>query len=209
MTRTKIKILDAALKRFNRDGFVNVRLQHIADEAAVSVGNLAYHFYSKEVILKALYEALTKKQKALLAEYRIVPLFDNINRLLSNTFQLQQQYLFFYVDTLELTRAYPDIGQAHRRHILWQIEQLKTMLDFNAARGVIIEEEQEGTFEKLAKQIWMTTDFWWTQQLVRSEKEPEQSAYLAAIWHLLYPYFTEMGRQEYRQMLQSPYDFYF
>lgn len=209
MAKTKSKILDAALKRFNQDGFVNVRLQHIADEARISVGNLAYHYYSKEAILKALYESLTKKQKALLAEYRIVPLFDNFNKLLRHTFQLQEQYLFFYLDTLELTRAHPDIGQAHRRHISWQISQLKSMLDFNVARGAMQEEKAEGLFNNLAIQIWMTTDFWRTQQSVRSESPSDEAAYLKAIWNLLFPYFTTMGQQEYRQMLESPYDFYF
>ncbi|MEL7123903.1 MAG: TetR/AcrR family transcriptional regulator, partial [Bacteroidota bacterium] len=51
MKSTKQKILDAALKLFNQDGIVNVRLQHIADEAFVSVGNLAYHYSNKESIV--------------------------------------------------------------------------------------------------------------------------------------------------------------
>ena len=41
MQGTKEKIRKAALKRFNEEGIVNVRLQHIAGEAFLSVGNLA------------------------------------------------------------------------------------------------------------------------------------------------------------------------
>lgn len=209
MSKTKKKIITAALKLFNKDGLVNVRLQHIADEAFVSVGNLAYHYYNKEKILLTIYEELTKQQKGLLAEYRIVPLFDNINRLFQYTFRLQQEYIFFYLDTLEIIRAYPQIGVIHQEHITFQVGQLKTMLDFNMARGALIPELQPDIFNRLAQQIWMTADYWLNQQLVRGETQHLEKNYLDAIWTLLIPYFTKMGQQEYEQMLEQPYDFFF
>ena len=52
MTNTKQKILNSAINLFNKKGLVNVRLQHIADESDISVGNLAYHFYSKKAIIQ-------------------------------------------------------------------------------------------------------------------------------------------------------------
>lgn len=209
MKPTKQKILDSALRLFNEKGIVNVRLQHIADEAFVSVGNLAYHYSNKEAIINALYRALTKKQKDLLAEYRIVPLFDNIDRLLQHTFELQEQYIFFYLDTLEISRAYPAIGQTHQEHIASQIDQLKTILDFNVSRGALRPAITESGFEILAVQIWMTMDLWMTQQAIRSSLATNVQNYTKGIWHLLIPYFTEMGKREYEQMLERPYDFYF
>ncbi|MEM6320679.1 MAG: TetR/AcrR family transcriptional regulator [Bacteroidota bacterium] len=209
MSKTKQKIIAAALKLFNQNGLINVRLQHIADEAFVSVGNMAYHYHNKEAIVYTIYETLTKQQKNLLAEYRIVPLFDNINRLFQHTFQLQQQYIFFYLDTLEIIRAYPKIGTIHQKHIFFQVAQLEAMLHFNVARGALISEPLAGIFSQLAQQIWMTVDYWHNQQLVRGDNTPSEEKYLASIWALLIPYFTKMGRQEYEQMLQQPYDFYF
>ena len=209
MSKTKKKIITAALKLFNQNGLVNVRLQHIADEAFVSVGNLAYHYPSKEAIISTIYDELTKQQKDLLAEFRIVPLFDNINRLFQYTFRLQQQYIFFYLDTLEIIRAYPEIGNIHQEHISFQVGQLKTMLDFNMARGALIPEPQPDIFNRLALQIWITVDYWHNQQLVRGSLEQSEKTYLEGIWTLLIPYFTKMGQQEYEQMLHQPYDFFF
>ncbi|MEZ4993252.1 MAG: TetR/AcrR family transcriptional regulator [Saprospiraceae bacterium] len=206
---TKEKILDAALKLFNRDGLVNVRLQHIADEAFVSVGNLAYHYANKEAILSALYESLTEQQDALLAEYRIVPLFDNIDRLIRYTYQLQRAFVFFYLDTLEIIRAYPPIGDTHRQRIRSQISQLKNMLNFNVARGALATETVAGTYDQLARQLWMTMDQWLYQQAVNGEKFDDEAAYQQAVWNLLIPCFTPMGIKEYQQMLEHPYDFYF
>jgi len=209
MSSTKEKIRIAALKLFNENGLVNVRLQHIADEAFISVGNLAYHYPNKESILLALYEALTKSQKELLAEYRIVPLFDNIDRLIQQTFLLQGQYIFFYLDTLEIIRAYPSIGVTHQKHIASQINQLKSSLDFNTSRGALMPEPSVGLFEKLAVQIWMTMDLWTTRQAIISNAMDNEKDYKNAIWNLIIPHFTDMGKREYAQMLEKPYDFYF
>jgi len=175
MNSTKEKIISAALKLFNRDGLVNVRLQHIADEAFVSVGNLAYHYANKEAILTKIYEVLTKRQNELLAEYRIVPLFENIDRLLIDTFLLQQDFEFFYLDTLEILRAYPSVGETHRQRIQAQVIQLKTILDFNVSRGALIAEPFENSYPILASQIWMSMDFSLNQQAVRSQKKCIQS----------------------------------
>ena len=66
MKHTKDSILGHSLKLFNRHGFVNVRLQHIADAGSISVGHLAYHFKNKEAIIEALYDLLKKQQEVLL-----------------------------------------------------------------------------------------------------------------------------------------------
>ncbi len=209
MQGTKQKILQAALKLFNKEGMVNVRLQHIADEAFVSVGNLAYHYANKEAILLALYEALTKKQQELLAEYRIVPLFDNIDRLIHHSFQLQQEYLFFFADTLEIVRANPVIASAHQEHIQFKLAQLRQIIEFNVARGVFRSVENKDAYPILARQVWMTMDFWISQELVSRDRLPKPTEYRHAIWNLFIPWFTPMGQLEYEQMLQMPYDFFY
>ena len=109
MKHTKDSILGHSLKLFNRHGFVNVRLQHIADAGSISVGHLAYHFKNKDSIIEALYDQLKKQQEVLLYDFRTADLFENINQQLQSIFQLQKKYLFFYLDTLEVLRAYPII----------------------------------------------------------------------------------------------------
>jgi hypothetical protein len=42
---TKQKILDNAVGCFNRDGIANVRLQHIAEDANKSIGNMPYPLF--------------------------------------------------------------------------------------------------------------------------------------------------------------------
>ena len=197
---TKEKILESAVKLFNKDGLVNVRLQHIADEAFVSIGNMTYHYRTKELIVQAIWERLVKKQRELLAEYRIVPLFEDIERQIRSTFQLQQEYHFFYLDTLEIVRAFPEIHKAHRQHIEWQVQQLVMMLQFNVARGAFLPAFTEGYHRQLAQQYWMTSDMWLYRQKVNGTDIEDFKAYREALWSLLMPNFAPMGQLEFRQL---------
>ena len=70
MHPTKQKILDSAVQLFNEKGLGNVRLQQIADKAGISVGNLAYHFYSKKAIIIAIDEELHKVIEPVISENR-------------------------------------------------------------------------------------------------------------------------------------------
>jgi AcrR family transcriptional regulator len=197
---TRQKIIDAAVLCFNREGIANVRLQHIADEAFVSIGNMTYHYRNKDAIVHAIWEQLVQKQRDLLAEFRIVPLFEDIDRLLDNTFALQQTYRFFYVDTLEIIRAYPDIQTAHQQHVAWQVMQMELAIRFNQSRGAFCPEQQDGQCIALARQFWLLTDLWMYRQCVQNEPTDDYSDFRRILWALFYPFFTDMGRREFEQL---------
>lgn len=60
MLTTKQRILKISEKLFFEQGIANVRLQHIADNSGISIGNLAYHFKNKEVIVEEVYNELLR-----------------------------------------------------------------------------------------------------------------------------------------------------
>ncbi|MCC6281145.1 MAG: TetR/AcrR family transcriptional regulator [Saprospiraceae bacterium] len=202
-TLTRQKIIDAAVQCFNREGIANIRLQHIADEAVVSVGNMTYHYRNKDAIVHAIWEQLVQKQRDLLAEFRILPLFEDIERLLVSTFALQQQYRFFYVDTLEVMRAFPDIQTAHRQHISWQVQQMEMAAQFNQSRGAFYAEKWEGQYAILAKQFWLLADLWMYRQNVQNDTTTEYESFRLMLWALFQPFFTDMGSREFEQLKTS------
>lgn len=197
---TKQKILDNAVACFNRDGIANIRLQHIADEANMSIGNMTYHFRTKDLIAEAVWEQIVRKQRDLLHEFRVLPLFEDVERLLTSTFQLQQEYRFFYLDTLEIMRAFPDIQSAHRQHIHWQIQQMELAIRFNQARGAFSNDPAEGHITLLAQQFWMITDLWMYRQNVQNRPPDDFHAFREVVWALFRPYFTDMGLREFEQL---------
>ena len=200
MKPTKQHILDKALILFNEKGFVNVRLQHIADSAFVSVGHLAYHFKNKEDLIVSLYKRLKKKQELLLTEFRVLPLFEDIDFLLRNMYQLQQQYRFFYLDTLEVLRAFPDIAEKHQQLLRYQRQQILFMMEFNAARGSFIQATYENQFAGLAHIFCMAMDNWMSYQYINGNNQPDETTYCNDLWSIVRGLFTDMGIPEFRQL---------
>ncbi len=200
MKPTKQYILEHALKQFNEHGFVNVRLQNIADSAFVSVGHLAYHFKNKDTLVETLYEALRQQQEQLLAEFRVVPLFEDIQLQLISLFALQKKYLFFYLDTLEVTRAYLVIKEKHAQHTRWKLQQILFMLQFNISRGSFV---QPSKMQQLTETAWLfhtAIDTWMYSRKVAGFDFLDQGNFLQTVWQLLLPWCTDMGQREYDQL---------
>ncbi len=205
---TKEKIGEAALFLFNHFGFVNVRLQHIADEAGLSVGNLAYHFKTKDEIVDLLYEQIVARQKNLLADLRMIPLFINLNSYIDNTFLMQKRYSFFFTDTLEIMRAHAPIRKKHREHIRWQTIQLKMYIGFNVARGALHAFEFPDSTENFCNRFILMTDSWMGYQMLQGEKISalELEVFRTTLWAMLAPAFSQAGKNEFSQMHSYPFD---
>jgi len=195
MKPTKQHILDKALKLFNENGFVNVRLQHIADAAFVSVGHLAYHFKNKEAIIDALYSNLQKELQQLLNKYIAAPLFTDINRLWLANYELQEKFSFFYADTLEIVRNHAVIAKKYEQQAAWQISQYRTVLRFNIARGSIM----PVTDTQMTHITWLLHNTIVTYKYQRKiQNQPcDFHTYADILWSILMPYFTGMGYSEY------------
>lgn len=203
MKHTKNYILARSLKLFNMNGFVNVRLQHIADAVSISVGHLAYHFKNKDAIIETLYDQLKEDQEVILYEFRTAHLFEDINQQLVRISQLQKKYLFFYLDTLEVLRAYPAIKEKHQQHIAWQLQQIAWMFEFNLFRGSFKEPAQEGQYKKSTWLFWITVDNWMHARLISGLDPLNEEDFLQDIWNLLMPYFTEEGQQEFQLLCNN------
>jgi AcrR family transcriptional regulator len=198
---TKKKLLDSAIKLFNQTGVVNVRLQHISDDTIISLGNITYHFKTKDDIIHAIWLQIKEEQKILLSEFRILPLFEDIDRYLFASFQLQQKYIFFYQDILEVVRAYPAIGLEHRLHVVWQEQQMINMFIFNTARGAFVKEPYEDFYKILAGNwIWMFEN-WMQRQQILSKDINDYQTFSQSLWNVLMPVFTSQGFNEFNQML--------
>lgn len=194
---TKAKIKDVALLLFNRDGFANVRLQHISDVCGLSLGNVGYHYRTKNDILYALFSDFVLEQKLLLSEFRMLPLFEDFNRFLMSNFELQQRYVFFYKDTLDLTRLYEVISKQYLEHLNWQELQLQGMLVFNHARGALKSLKDEGSVKKMASLLVWASESWISRQSIIRREEFDRVSYLEMIWFLLKPYFSDLGIEEF------------
>lgn len=199
MKKTKEKILGSAVLLFNRDGIVNVRLQHIADEAFISIGNMAYHYKNKETIVYAIHEQFASELRALMSEMNIVPLFEFMDHYFHQLFLLQRHYSFFFTDMLEVFRGYPKIEKEHQELIKWQQMQYEQMLVFNENRGVLELKKWADQLERTIDQLWMSTHMYTTFRSIH-RKEQSINDYCKQIWSVFIPLMTDLGLLEFKQL---------
>lgn len=101
--RTRDRILDLSLGLFNALGEPNVTSSAIAEEMAISPGNLYYHFRSKQDIVNTLFERFERELLALLQE-PVSPFdeLEHVRRRLEAQFELMWRHRFLYRDLNEL-----------------------------------------------------------------------------------------------------------
>ena len=195
---TKQRILKASLLNFNQLGYFNVRLQHIAKTANMSVGNMAYHFQHKVEMFRMLYKDWRKQQDFLLADIHLTPIFENFDTFLQQTYQLQQQYRFLYMDQLELIRMSPEVKVDYQEYFQNQQEQLDILLALYQARGVLDWKGQNP--QLVALKIRRIIDTWLIQQFVEGQTTTTSLAnFQTYIWSEIQPYLTSMGRAEFEE----------
>ncbi len=208
MNSTKSNILDSAIKLFNEFGMVNVRLQHIADEAGISVGNLAYHYYSKKAIVIALDEQLESKITPLISIDHNFPYLIDFDNHLSEYYFLLKNYSFYFLDFLEIERAYPTVHNKRKVYINKMIDQINKWMLLNISKGILKEELQENHYRNTAHTIWMIITFWLTQQQIVGEELDGEGSFKIMIWNQLLPLFTNTGWMECEAIILPQLKYY-
>ena len=135
-----------------------------------------------------------------MAECRVLPLFEDIDFMLRNMYKLQQQFRFFYADTLEVVRTFPEIAEKHRELLRFQRQQIQFMMEFNASRGSFIQPSYTDQFAGLAHIFCMTMDNWISYQYINGNSANDETSYCNDLWSILRVLFTDMGIPEFRQL---------
>ncbi len=196
MKPTSTHIADHALKLFNKNGFVNVRLQHIADAAFVSVGHLAYHFRNKDAIVDFLFEQHRQSNQVVLQSFRIMPLFQDVDSMLCDVYLLQEKFSFLYTDMLELIRAYPALAAKYIEYTNWQRVQLALMIDFQLSRGALFLPNHTTTVAYISCLLLQHLETWRYRQLLMENQVLAFEQFCNDTWKVLLPFCTPLGLRE-------------
>ncbi len=168
-------------------------MQQLADEVQISAGNLTYHFPKKEDLMIAIYDLFRSEIAEIVPsehsnQHSLFQLDDQIRAF----YDVQQRFLFFYLDLLEIERSYDSIAEQHYDHIKQQISAIKSGLDFNVDDGFLKKDGDNSTYFWLAQQLWFSAVFWPQQIRVRGIGDhPENMRKL--LWYQIKPFLTVKG----------------
>jgi AcrR family transcriptional regulator len=200
LNQTRQNIIQTAIRLFNERGVNKVRIRDIADEIGISAGNVTYHYKTKQALMDSVYRFMIKK----LEEMSIGNQLMNPDK---NQLQVAKGYLehithfgFFYQDTLEIIRSYPNLADLHKQQVQQEKSIIRNLIFLSVGKGDLVAEPYEGMYESLAHSIWMTLHFWLTQQIIRGEKQNNLEMGLVTIANLTYPFVTEKGKEIFKKM---------
>jgi len=203
---TKQRIIVASIKLFNQNGLSNVRLQQIADEVGISVGNLAYHYYSKEAIIKEIDRQLSELIAPVISmEWSCQNLMD-FDTQLARYYHLLLKYSFYFLDLLELKRGYPKLYQKRKVYISQIIEQIENWFTANTQNAILHQESRPRQYKIIAHTIWMIITFYMTKPINHGQPEDSERVFKEVIWSQVLPYLTERGRLEFDLLIERLLD---
>jgi AcrR family transcriptional regulator len=194
MSTTKHRIISTAIVLFNQRGFMNVTMRDLAQELDISLGNLTYHFKRKDELVETIHQCLIDERNALLETVQVAPSITNIHAQLHPLMELYEKYRFFYLDILEVMRAYPDIAQRHREHISNQIRYIRAIIDYSVGTGNMLPESRNGQYDSLAETVCLMLTYWLSQHTVRGREGSFLNDAREAMWNLVFPLLTAKGK---------------
>jgi len=201
MSQTKERIISAAIQLFNDQGFVNVRLQNIADELKISVGNLAYHFKNKEAIVARAYEKIGTELRSILSSYRASPDLRDLDHQLDAYYEFIGKYSFYFIDILEIKRNHPNLHEERKDFILKMRVQVEKRIEYNQTRGVLELHLNKDQICQLADNICTMVTFWYTSQAIKDEHN-DLCSFKYSVWIHLVPFLTKKGIEEYERFIK-------
>lgn len=194
MSTTKHRIISTAIVLFNQRGFMNVTMRDLAQELDISLGNLTYHFKRKDELVETIHRCLIDERNALLETVQVAPSITNIHAQLHPLMELYEKYRFFYLDILEVMRAFPDIASSHREHISNQIRYIRAIIDYSVGSGNMLPESRNGQYDSLAETVCLMLTFWLSQHTVRNLEGSFLNEAREAMWNLVFPLLTTKGK---------------
>jgi len=204
MKDTKEKILQTALKLFNRDGLSKVTLRTIALEMNISQGNLNYHFKKRDQIIETLYEQLVTtidRSMSVQQEKRMtLASLLKISTIIMDSFY---GHRFFFLDFVQIMRSEVRIKDHYLKLTEQRQQEFMSIFKKLIKENIIRPELLPNEYKNLYHRIQICGDFWISSAEVVNEKITTEimTHYRTVITETIYPYLTSKGRKEYQLIM--------
>ena len=199
MLTTKQRILKISEKLFFEQGIANVRLQQIADKCNMSIGNLAYHYKNKEVIVEEVYNELLRELSELHSGNKVYEGLSGFDKYFTAMYNFQIENGFYLNNFWEIERTYSKIKKEWQRITNTMLLQLNKRITINVTCGNIKKEEFSGAHGLLANSLLLCINYRIPQQILRS-KPIKEKIFKKFLWSLLYPHITAKGKKEFDKL---------
>lgn len=171
--RTRERILELSLRLFNEFGEPNVNTTLIADQMAISPGNLYYHFKNKDDIIQSIFQQFEREIEKLLAvpgatPPERAPNVEDAWLFLHLLFELIWKYRFFYRDLNNLLINSRKLEVRFKSLLADKVNMARWLCDGLASRGELTASKAE--IEALATNMVVVATYWVSYQYVMNPR---------------------------------------
>jgi AcrR family transcriptional regulator len=205
LNKTKKKIIIAAVELFNEFGIAHVRNQDIAKKSGISLSNFNYHFPTKKDLIIATLDYMT--------EILVRDVYGNRKLIMEGEgltitkcyFEFQEQFCFFFLDTPNILKAYPEINEQIQEQINEAFKIIKGINYLSIGMGFMKPEPKDypGLYDELSAHIWRNTHFWISYSRIKGMDEDLVLKGMQSHFSLSYPYLTDKGISGYKKYLEK------
>ena len=205
MNKTKKKILDTAVILYNKFGISNVRNQDIAERAGMSLSNFNYHFGAKKDLIVAVFDLMFETlQKNVYGNSILVKEGQGLT-ITKSYFEFQERFCFFYLDTPNILKMFPDLNEKVQKQIEESYQIIKNLNYLAIGMGMMKPEPEDnpGSYDQLMRHIWIHNHFWFANSRIINSEDNLVKKGIESLFNLCYPYLTKKGVLSYKQFIKS------
>ena len=199
--KLKEKILNKAVELFNEKGISSTSPNQIAAALGISTGNLTYHYKTKAILVKEVYERMHAESQDFIKVKGYLTL-DDFRKSMGKFRDFMVTNSFFFQDLFFILQHYPEVGELYEESNLLRMKQGRQMFDFYIETGRMIPEAEGINYDYLAHNVWMVGAFWRLQDKIFTPgilfEKPIDLVDMT--WYMLLPYLTEKGKEEYEEI---------
>ena len=199
--KLKEKILVKAIELFNEKGISSTSPNQIAAALGISTGNLTYHFKTKAALVGAVYQKMHEESKEFVAFAGYLPL-SQFRVILGDFRDFMENHPFFFQDVFFILHNYPEVSKLYEESNLLRIRKGRELFQHYVETGRMIPEGEDINYDYLIHNVWMVGAFWNLQRKIftTSPVFDKSMDIVEMTWHMILPYLTEQGKEEYRQI---------
>jgi AcrR family transcriptional regulator len=205
MNKTKKKILNTAVILYNESGIANVRNQDIAERAGMSLSNFNYHFGAKKDLIVAVFDLMFETlQKNVYGNSILVKEGQGLT-ITKSYFEFQERFCFFYLDTPNILKMFPDLNEKVQKQIEESYQIIKNLNYLAIGMGMMKPEPEDnpGSYDQLMRHIWIHNHFWFANSRIINSEDNLVKKGIESLFSLCYPYLTKKGVLSYKQFIKS------
>jgi len=189
---TQRRIIQAAIKLFNKHGTAAVSANRIAEACGISKGNLHYHFRTKPEIIQTIFQLIVEEMNDSWYQDHLQPTIQHLAEMFSRQVLLIWEYRFFYREMPALLRNDELLMRRYRDNRLRRTRALEDFFMKLNDRGELRFGGDRELIHSIVESTWIISDNWLNSRefLGQGLDEPSIISGYRLVLDILRPYLA-------------------